>query len=178
LSLGHRLKGHQSRERAHEINQIFSPATEKAIVKWILKLDDYGFPPRLDLLWQLVEKLEIKEQEALKEPYNAEGSKNMVYDAIGKNWIPQFLNRHPILAAKFVQRKDCQPVFANNPVTITDLFQKLGRIIHSENIKPYAITNVDEKGIILGNSARFCHGAGSVGTGVTVSAIWSGATTH
>jgi hypothetical protein len=52
-------------------------------VKWILKLDDYGFSPRLDLLWQMVEKLAVKEREALKLRYKAQGRKSKVYDAIG-----------------------------------------------------------------------------------------------
>jgi len=134
--------------------RFFSPAAEKAIVKWILRLDNYGFPPRLDRLWQMVEKLAVKEREALKLRYKVEGRKNKVYDTIGKNWITQFLNRHPVLASKFAHRMDRQRVFANNPTTIADHFKKLGKVLWQENFKPYAIKNVDEKGIVLGYSAK------------------------
>jgi hypothetical protein len=50
-SLGHRRNGRQTRQKSREGDQILSPAAEKAVVKWILKLDDCGFPPRLDRLW-------------------------------------------------------------------------------------------------------------------------------
>jgi hypothetical protein len=53
-SLGHRRIGRRSRQEAHQEYQIFSPAAEKAIVRWILKLDDFGMPPRLDYLMDSV----------------------------------------------------------------------------------------------------------------------------
>lgn len=153
-SLGHRLTGRQNRRKAHEGDQVLSPAAEKAVVRWILKLDDCGFPPRLDRLWQAVENLAVAEREALRARYKAEGRKNIVHDHIGKNWITQFLNRHPLLASKFAVRMDRQRVYANNPVTIVDHFRKLGKIVRDEDIDADAITNVDEKGMIMGYSAK------------------------
>jgi hypothetical protein len=153
-SLGHRRNGRQTRQKAHEGDQILSPAAEKAVVKWILKLDDYGFPPRLDRLWQMVEKLAVEERAALKARNEAEGRKNKVHDTIGKNWITQFLNRHPVLAAKLARRMDRQRVFARNATTIADHFRKLGKIIQKERFRPHQISNVDEKGIILGYSSK------------------------
>jgi hypothetical protein len=52
--LGHRRNGRRSQQEAHQEYQIFSPAAEKAIVQWILKLDDFGMPPRLDYLMESV----------------------------------------------------------------------------------------------------------------------------
>jgi len=49
-SLGHRRNGRQSRQKAHEADQLLSPSSERAIVRWVLKLDDFGFPPRVDRL--------------------------------------------------------------------------------------------------------------------------------
>jgi len=40
-SLGHQKNSHQTREITHQEQQTFTPAAEKAIVKWILKLDDF-----------------------------------------------------------------------------------------------------------------------------------------
>ena len=144
-SLYHRMKRRQNRRKAHEGDQILSPAAEKAVVKWILKLDDHGFPPRLDRLWQMVEKLAR---------YEAEGRHNKVWDHIGKNWITQFLNRHTSLASKLAVRMDRQRVYANNAKVILDHFRKLSKIIRDERMKPAAITNVDEKGIMLGISSK------------------------
>lgn len=102
----------------------------------------------------MIEKLAVEERERLRSRYAAEGRRNKVWDQIGKNWISQFLNRHPILATKLAVRMDRQRVYANNPITISDHFRKLGKIIRSEGIKPRAITNVDEKGIMLGFSSK------------------------
>ncbi|PUU83525.1 hypothetical protein B9Z19DRAFT_1119003 [Tuber borchii] len=54
-TLGHRMNGHQRWQKAHEGDQILSPAAEKAIVQWILKLEPHGFPARLDRVWQMAE---------------------------------------------------------------------------------------------------------------------------
>jgi len=86
--------------------------------------------------------------------YEAEGRHNKVWDHIGKNWITQFLNRHTSLASKLAVRMDRQRVYANNAKVILDHFRKLSKIIRDERMKPAAITNVDEKGIMLGISSK------------------------
>ena len=63
-SLGHRKNGRQPRREAHHEQQIFSLAAEKAIVKWILKLDSFGFSPRVDILMGLVNHLAEDESAA------------------------------------------------------------------------------------------------------------------
>jgi hypothetical protein len=95
----------------------------------------------------------VQERAALKARYEAEGCKRKVSDTIGKNWITQFLNRHPVLAAKLARRMDRQRVFASNATIIADHFKKLGKIIQRERFRPHQISNVDEKGIILGYSS-------------------------
>ena len=52
-TLGHRRTGRQTRRKAHEKEQLLSAATEEAIVKWILKLDNWcdGCVPRARSLW-------------------------------------------------------------------------------------------------------------------------------
>ena len=63
-SLGHRKKGWQPRQEAHQEQQIFSPASEKAVVRWVLKLGDFGFSPRVDILMGLVKHLAKNESAA------------------------------------------------------------------------------------------------------------------
>jgi len=53
-SLAHKKKGCQSWQEAHSDEQVFSSAAERAIVRWILKCDDFGFPLQLDHLMQKV----------------------------------------------------------------------------------------------------------------------------
>ena len=61
-SLGHRRNGRHSRQVAHHDQQIFTPTAEKAIVRWILKLGDYGMPPRVDYLTDTVMDLAKNEK--------------------------------------------------------------------------------------------------------------------
>jgi len=64
---------------------------------------------------------------------------------IGKNWITRLLDHHPVLPVASID-SIC------NPRIILDHFRKLGNIIRKGNIQPRAITNVDEKGFIMGYS--------------------------
>ena len=153
-TLGHRMNGRQSRQKGHEGDQILSPAAKKAIVRWISKLEQHGFPTRLDRVWQMAKSLAVKERMALKERYEREGRKNAVHDTLGKNWITQFLDRHPELAAKLAVRMDKQRVYANDYTTIKDYTKKLGKVLAEHDIKDHNISNVYEKSITLGYSAK------------------------
>ena len=69
---------------------------------------------------------------------------------IGKNWTTRFLNRHPELALKFVSHIDRQRAYVGNPYTIQTHFRKVIR----DHIKENGITNVDERGFIMGTPPR------------------------
>ena len=56
-SLGHRRNGRHSQQVAYHDQQIFTLTAEKAIVCWILKLDNYGMLPRVDYLTDAVMEL-------------------------------------------------------------------------------------------------------------------------
>ncbi|KAG0639782.1 hypothetical protein HOY80DRAFT_1136458 [Tuber brumale] len=83
-TLGHRLNGRQSWQKAHEIDQVLSPTAEKAIIKWILELGLHRFPPRLDRVWQMAEELAVEERKALREWYEKEGRQDIVHDRLGR----------------------------------------------------------------------------------------------
>ena len=46
-TLRRRLKGGSSRKAAHIKQQLLSTADEKAIVRWIVQMKEFGFPPRV-----------------------------------------------------------------------------------------------------------------------------------
>lgn len=73
---------------------------------------------------------------------------------MGRCWITRFLNRHPALAARYGGQLDQQRAHASNPSIIRDFFRKLDRILQKNKIQPQDIYNMDEKGFILGFSAR------------------------
>jgi len=87
-------------------------------------------------------------------PNFAQGKNPAQHNLIEKNWITRFLNRHPILAARFASRVEPVRAYASNPRTIQTHFQKLGKIMRAQRFSDKAITNVDEKGFVMGISPR------------------------
>jgi len=60
-TLHRRLNGGQSRSKASISRQLCTPAEEKAIVRWIVKLEEWGFPPRIAHVKEAVALLKGKE---------------------------------------------------------------------------------------------------------------------
>ena len=88
-------------------------AEENAIVGWIGRVDDYGWPPKIDYVKQMAIRF-IKSDGIQKEE-----------PKLRKTWINQFLDRHPSPISKFATWLDKQRFYASNPVVIHDLFNKV-----------------------------------------------------
>jgi len=65
---------------------------EKALEDWCTQLDDWGFPPRMDLLCAIAGALA---------KIRAEEENNPKLAHLGKYWLANFLNHHPKLSTKF-----------------------------------------------------------------------------
>jgi hypothetical protein len=89
-----------------------------------------------------------------KARYEVEGRRNEVRDNIGKHWTTQSLSRYQVLAAKMPRRMHLQRVFASTSSIISDHFNKLVKVIRTKRFRPQEITNVAQKGIILGYSSK------------------------
>ncbi|KAF8252156.1 hypothetical protein K440DRAFT_537169, partial [Wilcoxina mikolae CBS 423.85] len=57
-----------------------------------------------------------------------------------------------LLASKFTSQIDCQMAYISNSCTIADHIRKLSNLIWKYNIQTKAITNVNEKSLIIGYS--------------------------
>lgn len=110
-TLRDRLKGGKSKKGCRVDHQIWTPAEENAIKGWILKLDDWGFPPRQQYVKDMA--LDFLKSHGIASP------------KLGKNWLSRFLNRHPDLSSKFCTRLDKQRAYANNPKIIEDFYEKV-----------------------------------------------------
>ena len=124
-----------TRQEANRQRQLLSPAQEDVVVAWIQKLDDWGFPPRLDMVRGMAEML------ARPQP-------------IGKHWLSRFLNRHPELSSKYSEQLNRQRALAGNPKVLNDYFRKLRHLIRIHDLQPDQIYNMDEKGFLMGQSAK------------------------
>ena len=137
-----RLKlGFKPKKIAHEGQMLFSLAEEKSIVKWIVALDDQGFPPRVSMICNLDLILLAKK-------------KHRHTETIGKHFITRFLDRHPILTTKFSNQVHRQRALASKPSIISKHFDKLHKIMSARGITPERTYNMDEKGILMGIASR------------------------
>ena len=67
---------------------------ENALEMWVQKMEDLGFPPKLDIFKAMA--LELAEQ-------NAEQKGD---SKLGKTWLDSFLNRHSSFSSKFGSNLD------------------------------------------------------------------------
>jgi len=144
-TLADRARGGLSRQESHVHQQRLTPAMEKALAAWCKQLDDWGFPPRMDLLLAMAEALAQQRADEEEDPTLA---------GLGKRWVGNFLKRHPELAAKYGTQLDRQREYTSHLPTLRDYFRKVQRLIRKYNLKPKDIFNMDEKGFIIGRSSR------------------------
>jgi hypothetical protein len=135
----------QNTQVAHENQQKLPPGTERALEKWCQDLDDRGFPPRMDLLQGMANSLATLRAKEEEDP-------SIAY--LGKNWIKRFLSRHPSIGARYSGQIDRQRAHASNLNTLRDYFRKLQLVLRKYKIEAKDTYNMDEKGFILGFSAR------------------------
>ena len=114
-TLRDRKRGTANRALSHEDQQHLTNAEEKAIVAWIGRVDDYGWPPKIEYVKQIAAGFMR--------------SHGKVKVELGRNWITRFLDRHPSLAAKFATRLDKQRSYASNPLVLRDFFTKVCQAI-------------------------------------------------
>jgi len=84
-TLRERLKGRQTRVSGHLKMQVLTEFEEKSIAPWCERLDEWGHPPRVEVVKGMAESI-IGRRE-----------KNRL---LGKHWIIHFLSQHPGLASK------------------------------------------------------------------------------
>jgi len=121
------------RATTHEEEQCLTLPEEKAIVKWCFTQDDLGFPPCLDIVKDMANKLESKRTG--KTPL-----------ALGKNWISRFVKRHPDLALKLsthLERQRAMPMILRSCVTILQNLDKLYKSIGCRTLRSITWTKRD-----------------------------------
>ena len=83
-------------------------------MRWILKLDVSRFSPEL-IFDELVKHLTKDESAAGAGVGFCTGRA-----IVSKNWIPRFLDQHPMPSIKFASRIDLQRACSSNPLIIND----------------------------------------------------------
>ena len=64
----------------------------------------------------------------------------------GKEWLRQFLKRHPSLSIRVPQATSIARATAFNPHTVSKFFEKLGELFDKYKFHPSSVYNFDETG--------------------------------
>lgn len=126
-TLRDRLKGAVSYSEAHQ-EQLLSPIEEKALIRWIEKLEAWGFPPKLGHVKQAAIVLLKARNDAVTEVMEVtEVTENS--EVVGKHWLDRLLGRHPTLNTRFTTQIDNKRIEASTPHIIQGHFRKLKTIV-------------------------------------------------
>lgn len=138
-TLRDRLAGARSRHESHQGQQLLVPGEEKSLVRWILQMDDRGFPPKTRVVKEMATYLVQKRQSGR---------------ILGNHWLERFLDQNPQVTSRFANRLDRARNSAANPEIIKDFFGKLQQVIREYNIILENMYNMDEKGFMMGVSDK------------------------
>ena len=131
-----RIKGgQQPLEEFNAKRQKLSPEEETALCNWILRLQRWGWPPR-------VEYTPIMAEELLR----AKGD----LAPLGVNWIKKFISRNPLIKSIYVPALDNQRALAEDPVIFSHWFDLFLRLKSEYEIQDHDVYNMDEKGFAMG----------------------------
>ena len=139
-------KNMKPRNQAHESDQNLTHAEEKELVRWITRLTITGYAPRYETLRRLAE---IIRERRIEKTDNSEVQVK-VYDEIGKDWVPRFIQRHPELASVRPRSIDSVRIKDTSPEWLQRWFDDLKKVLAEFNIKPENIYNMDESGFAIG----------------------------
>lgn len=136
-TLHRRIKGGKSRAQGKENQQLLTIPEEAALVAWIERATATGNPVQQSFIHDMAEQLR-------KSRVTTHGEFVL---PIGKNWVPQFLNRHQHLKTKLAKTIESARIKQVTKEQILNFFTEFYDVIEKCNIKLKNIYNVDETGM-------------------------------
>ena len=114
-TLNEELRGGKSQRKAHKKEPILPPAIENALEMWVQKMEDLGFPLKLDIFKAKAQELAEQSAEQKRD------SKR------GKTWLESFLSGHSSVSSKFGSNLDRQRALAGSPRPLSTISISLRR---------------------------------------------------
>lgn len=137
-TLYHRAHGRPSKKDKAIRQQYLNPSEEKALVKYLLRMRDLGFPVRIKYLPSLafiIARQRSTTGRTIKPP--------------GKNWPKAFQQRHPELKSRKLNAIDWNRHDSNIYDKIVEWFEVIGKVLQDSAILPENVYNMDEIGVML-----------------------------
>jgi hypothetical protein len=137
--LWHRNHGRQSRKQAAANKQYLNPCEEKALVDYLLRAAERGFPIPLKLLPYLAHVI-VRQRSSRFQIL----APDVEQDPLGEKWARGFHARHPEVAAKNFRPLE----WARNSIyeKVAHWFPMTGRELQDPTILPENVYNMDETG--------------------------------
>ena len=137
-TLHHRAQGRRSLEQKAESQQYLTPWEERALLKFLFQMADFGQPVRIkfvpSLAFSVTHQRPLTDR-PLKPP--------------GRNWAKAFEKRHTVLQARRVRALDWNRHEKNTYKKITHWFEVIEKVLQDQSILPKNVYNMDEAGIML-----------------------------
>jgi hypothetical protein len=132
-TLFYRKNGRPSREAKARKQQYLTPPEEKALVKYLVRMSDLGFPLPIKYIPSLAFTI-------------ARGRKP---NPPSKNWAKRFEERQPDLQSRKVKPVDWKRHDINIYNKITQWFEVINEVLQDPDVRPENVYNMDETGIML-----------------------------
>ena len=139
ITLRDRINGAQERHIAHEDDERLTNGEERALLAWILRLQVWGWPARVEQVGFMAEEL-----------CKVKGN----YQPIGKNWPQKFMTRYPEIKTVNIPPLDKERAMAQDPEILAGWFDLYLYLKTTYEVNKEDIYNIDEKGFIIGVIAK------------------------
>jgi hypothetical protein len=143
-TLWNRAHGRPSIKEKAASQQYLTPAEEKALVEYLLRMASYGFPLPVKYLRSLALIIALQRSSVFQAPIN-----DGTIKPPGKNWPQAFYKRHPELSPKRVKALDWNRHDNNIYEKTAHWFDVIGKELHDPVILQENVYNMDETGVML-----------------------------
>jgi DDE superfamily endonuclease len=143
-TLWHRAHGRPSKREKAESQQYLTPSEEKALVDYLLRMSNNGFPIPVKFLRSLAVII-VRQRSS---PFQT----RVVDESIrppGKNWPQGFYKRHPVLKARRVKALDWDRYDYHIYDKVSYWFEVIGRELDDPIILPENVYSMGETGVLL-----------------------------
>ena len=143
-TLAHRAQGRESNEQSLKARTKLLESEEEVLVKWVLRLEKSGFPPRVHMLVEMTNHLLSS---------RTQGISGIPPEIVGRNWAHRFTRRHAELKTVLSRTLNSERWLAMDRKVFQTWFELFNKTMEEHRILQANTYNMDEKGVLLGRSA-------------------------
>ena len=141
-TLWRHARGRPTRRDKAASQQYLTPREEKALLEYVLRMDERGYPLPVKFLGSIAHVIKRQRSSAFQVPAVDDGIRPP-----GKNWSLDFRKRHQELRARKVRPLD----WARHDIydKVVEWFTMIGKELSNPVMVPENVYNMDETGVLL-----------------------------